>query len=239
MKKLAKRVVDASLVPLTKYIFSRIHGEQGTSFPSTSVVDEVHRRAISDSADYAESHMNEALCIRGDTEHLLRHAFAARAPGGLVVEFGVFEGQSIRFLASLTSETIYGFDSFRGLREDWKGWAAAKGTFDMGGVAPRVPANVSLIEGWFDETLPVFLRENAEPFSFVHIDCDTCEAASVVLCTAADRFRPGTVIVFDEYFGYRGWRMGEWKAWQEFVAGRGVAYKYVAFHDRAVALILT
>ena len=151
----------------------------------------------------------------------------------------MFEGRSIRFLASLTSETIYGFDSFEGLREDWKGWAAAKGTFDMGGVPPEVPANVILVKGWFDKTLPHFLREHAEPFSFVHIDSDTYEAASLVLGAAADRFRPGTVVVFDEYFGYRGWRAGEAKAWQEFVAARGIGYSYLAFHDQAVALVVT
>jgi predicted O-methyltransferase YrrM len=239
MKKLAKRVVDATLVPLMEYVLSRVRVPQNSLFHPTSVVDEVLRRAVADSADYADSHMQEALCIRGDKQALWRHAFAARAPGGLIVEFGVFQGHSIRFLASLTSETIYGFDSFEGLREDWKGWAAAKGTFDMGGTAPPVPANVSLIKGWFDKTLPLFLREHPEPFSFVHIDSDTYEAASVILGAAADRFRPGTVVVFDEYFGYRGWRAGESKAWQNFVSARGIRYRYLAFHDQAVALVVT
>ena len=239
MKKLARRVDDATLVPLMEYVLRRTRVPQNSSFHPTSVVDEVLRRAVADSAEYADSHMQEALCIRGDKQALWRHALAKRAPGGLIVEFGVFEGRSIRFLASLTSETIYGFDSFEGLREDWKGWAAAKGTFDMGGVPPEVPANVILVKGWFDKTLPHFLREHAEPFSFVHIDSDTYEAASLVLGAAADRFRPGTVVVFDEYFGYRGWRAGEAKAWQEFVAARGIGYSYLAFHDQAVALVVT
>jgi predicted O-methyltransferase YrrM len=238
MKKLAKRLVDATLVPLIEYVLSRPRVPQNSLLQSTSVVDEVLRRAIADSADYADSHMQEALCIRGK-EALWRHAFAARSPGGLIVEFGVFHGQSIRFLASLTSETIYGFDSFESLREDWKGWAAAKGTFDMGGIPPPVPVNVSLIKGWFDETLPPFLREHAEPLSFVHIDSDTYEAASVILGAAADRFRSGTVIIFDEYFGYRGWRAGESKAWQEFVSARRIRYRYLAFHEQAVALMVT
>src|SRR5438270_7648158 len=187
MKKLAKRVVDSTLVPLTRYVLERVRVSQD------SVVDEVLRRAVADSADYADSNMQEALCIRGDKEALWRHAFGARAPGGLIVEFGVFHGHSICFFASLTSESIYGFDSFEGLREDWKGWAAAKGTFDMGGVPPRVPANVTLIKGWFNETLPLFLRQRREPFSFVHVDADTYEAASAILAAATDRFRPGTV----------------------------------------------
>jgi len=179
----------------------------------------------------------EALCF-GDIEALWRHAFTARVASGLGVEFGVWRGRSIRFFASVSKETIYGFDSFEGLREDWKGWEIPKGAFRLGGVLPPVPANVTLIKGWFDETLPPFLREHPEPFSFVHIDCDTYEGASIVLSVAQDRFRKGTV-VFDEYFGYRGWRMGEFKAWQQFVAVRGISYKYLAFRDQTVSLVVT
>jgi predicted O-methyltransferase YrrM len=238
MGRLTKRVIDATLVPLIEYVLGRVRILRNFPFQPTSVVNEVLRRAVADSADYADSHMQEALCIRGAKETLWKHAFAARASSGLIVEFGVFQGQSICFLASLTSERLYGFDSFEGLREDWEGWAAAKGTFDMGGIPPPVPANVSLIKGWFDKTLPLFLREHAEPFSFVHIDSDTYAAASAVVGAAADRFQPGTVVVFDEYFGYRGWRAGEWKAWQEFILAHKIRYRYLAFHDQAVALVV-
>jgi hypothetical protein len=138
----------------------------------------------------------------------------------------------------LTDQAIYGFDSFEGLREDWKGWENPKGTFSLHGALPQVPANVRLIKGCFDETLPSFLREHPEPFGFVHIDCDTYEATAVVLQLAGDRFQKGTVVVFDEYFGYRGWRMGEFKAWQEFVAARGLSYKYLAYGDYAVSVMI-
>lgn len=237
MKNLLKRLVDATVVPLVEYTMVQVRSHASVS--GDSVSNEVLRRAVADSADYADSHMREALIIRGGKEELWRHAFARSTPGGLIVEFGVFRGKSIRFLASLTDETIYGFDSFEGLKEDWKGWAAVKGTFDMGGVRPTVPANVALIQGWFAETLPVFLREHKEAFSFVHVDCDTYEATSTALTLAAHRFRPGTVIVFDEYFGYRGWREGEWKAWQEFTSEHITGYRYLAFCDQAVALVLT
>lgn len=244
MNNLVRRFVDATIVPLVEYTLTRVRlrqdiGVENIAPSRNSVSDEVLRRAVADSADYADSQMREALCIRGTKAELWRHAFAQRTPSGLIVEFGVFRGESIRFLASLTQESVFGFDSFQGLREDWKGWAVPKGTFDLGGALPRVPPNVALIKGCFDETLPVFLREHGEVFSFVHVDCDTYEATSTVLGLAADRFRPGTVIVFDEYFGYRGWRDGEWKAWQEFVSERRISYRYLAFHDQAVSLLLT
>jgi Methyltransferase domain len=227
MKKLIKRLVDATFMPLVWYIWR-----------PQSVARETIRRAVADSADYADNHMPQALCF-GGIEALWSHAFAACPASGLVVEFGVWRGRSISFFASLTKEMIYGFDSFEGLREDWKGWENAKGTFNLRGVVPHVPANVTLIKGWFDETLPPFLRGHPEPFSFVHIDCDTYEATSTVLSTARDRFRKGTVVVFDEYFGYRGWRMGEFKAWQQFVDRQGLSYEYLAFHDQAVSLVVT
>jgi hypothetical protein len=244
MKKLIKRLVDVTIVPLVEYTLTRVRVSHDSAVSDSaasrhSVSNEVLRRAIADSADYADSHMREALCVRGSKDELWRHAFARRAAGGLIVEFGVFRGESIRFFASLTEEVIYGFDSFEGLREDWKGWAARKGTFDMKGAVPPVPANVALVKGWFEETLPGFLREHREPFSFVHVDCDTYEATSTIFALAMDRFLPGTVVVFDEYFGYRGWREGEWKAWREFASSRGINYRYLAFHDQAVALLLT
>jgi hypothetical protein len=242
MRSLIKRLVDLTIVPVVEYTLTRVRVPQDSAYGSAlhhSVSNEALRRAIADSADYADSHMREALCIRGAKDELWRHAFAQRAAGGLIVEFGVFRGESIGFFASLTEEAIYGFDSFEGLREDWKGWAAQKGTFDVGGIVPRVPLNVTLIKGWFEETLPGFLREHRESFSFVHVDCDTYEATSTVLTLAMDRFRPGTVVVFDEYFGYRGWREGESKAWRQFVSARGISYKYLAFHDQAVSLLLT
>jgi hypothetical protein len=49
---------------------------------------------------------------------------------------------------------------------------------------------------------------------------------------------PGTVIIFDEYFGYRGWRMGEFKAWKEFVDQHGVEYEYLAFSVESVSLVI-
>jgi hypothetical protein len=47
---------------------------------------------------------------------------------------------------------------------------------------------------------------------------------------------PGTIIVFDEYFGFTGWRMGEWKAWQEFVPTSGVKYEDIGFANVRVAV---
>lgn len=94
------------------------------------------------------------------------------------------------------------------------------------------------MKGWFDKTIPGFLAANAGSFAFVHIDCDTYPAAKVALDLIGGRIAPGTVIVFDEYFGYRGWRQGEYKAWQEAVAAHGFSYEYIGFCHQQVALVV-
>jgi len=155
----------------------------------------------------------------------------------MAAEFGVWKGQSINHIAKrLSPDIVYGFDSFEGLREDWSGWSEPKGTFSLGGKLPKVRSNVRLVKGWFDQTLPSFLQANALPFAIVHLDSDTYEAAKTVLELISSRITEGTVIIFDEYFGYRGWRGGEFKAWQELVAATGFRYEYLAFSTQAVSV---
>ena len=47
--------------------------------------------------------------------------------------------------------------------------------------------------------------------------------------TSGPRLRPGSVIVFDEYFNYPGWREHEYRAWQEYVAASGARFEYEAY----------
>jgi hypothetical protein len=240
MKKLAKKLVAATILPFVDFIALHLWKSRQIWDRSLrpGVFYESVRRAVMDAVDYADAHMQRALCFE-DSDKVRAHAFIARSSPGLVVEFGVWRGNSITYFASQTKETVFGFDSFEGLREDWTGGELRKGTFDLGGELPSVPANVKLIKGWFNETLPGFLQEHPEPFSFVHIDCDTYEGAASVFQVAGNRIGRGTVILFDEYFGYRGWRMGEFKAWQEFIALRGLTYKYLAFSDQAASVVVT
>jgi hypothetical protein len=228
MRALVRKFIDHSAVLLLAHLV------RTTRDVTLSVEYETRRRAIADSADYADTHMTHALPL-ADRPTFWRHAFAQRG-GGLIVEFGVWRGHSVNFLASLTNEAVYGFDSFEGLREDWAGDGCLKGDFGVSGRPPRVRRNVRLIKGWFDDTLPIFLREHQGPFSFVHVDCDTYEATRTVLDLAVDRIIAGTILVFDDYFGYRGWRLGGFKAWQEFVAERAVKYRYLAFGEHWVSV---
>ncbi len=230
-RSMVVRVLDRTLVPLVAFLKMR-------TATGHSVVDELHQRSIADSADYAAAHMSGALTFKS-REALWDFALARAPIQGLCAEFGVWNGQSINhFARRLGARRIFGFDSFEGLQEDWAGAGCPKGTFDRGGTLPPVGPNVTLVKGWFDATLPGFLSENPGPFAFVHIDCDTYPAARAALAEIGSRIVPGTVIVFDEYFGYRGWRQGEHKAWREFAERAGVIADYFAFSHQQVALVV-
>jgi hypothetical protein len=233
----AKAIVDRTLLPLAAYLRRRLPPAPRIAVDQPQVVAETIRRAIVDSADYADANMASALCF-DDLPPLWRYAFNRRAIPGLILEFGVYRARSINFFASLTNEPLHGFDSFEGLQEDWSGWAHPKGYFNQSGRLPAVAPHVRLIKGWFNQTLPDFLRQHPEPFSFVHFDCDTYSATETVLDLARTRFVSGTVVLFDEYFGYRGWRLGKFKAWREFVDRWGLRYEYNAFGDNAVLITI-
>jgi hypothetical protein len=63
----------------------------------------------------------------------------------------------------------------------------------------------------------------------MHVDCDLYSSTKSVLNALGAQLVPGSVIVFDEYWNYPGWRQHEHRAFQELVASRGLRYRYEAF----------
>lgn len=155
----------------------------------------------------------------------------------LFLEFGTYKGESINFCSSLIPEAkFYGFDSFEGLPETSGVWV--KGEFDVKEKLPKVNKNVSLIKGYFNETLPKFLEEHKEKAAFIHIDCDLYSSTKTVFDNIYDRIVPNTVIQFDEYYNYPGWRNHEFKAFQEFCKKYSVEYEYIGISHMQVAVVI-
>lgn len=230
--RIAKQVVDATIVPPIRYLAYRCRPAERPR----SLLAELSARTAAECADYVLERMPRALQF-ARREELWDHVLDKPRIDGLLAEFGVWNGYSINYFARrIGGAVIHGFDSFEGLHVDWAGWNEGKGAFDRGGALPKVAANVRLVKGWFHETVPAFLVRESGPFAFVHIDCDTYEATKIILDEIGDRLRPGTIVLFDEYFGYRGWKLGEYKAWQERVAAAGIEYEYLAFSEIEVAL---
>lgn len=147
---------------------------------------------------------------------------------GLWIEFGVFSGRTINFISSLNpNQTIFGFDSFIGLPEDWRG-NMTKGWFDCHGKMPDVNGNVTLIAGWFDATLPKFLKKYPKRhISFLHIYSDIYSSAKTILFNCHEKIIRGTIIVFDEFYNYQGYEHHEYKAWKEYCETFNVKFKYI------------
>ena len=182
--------------------------------------------AKKEAVEYIIANMPEAMVL-ADRDELMKFAFGQAPKEGLVVEFGVANGASLRHLAGLTPRRVHGFDSFGGLPEDWSGTREKTGAFTQRGKLPKVPANVTLHPGWFNETLPGFIAANPGPAAFIHVDCDIYSSTVTIFEALRERIGRGTVILFDEYFNYPGWRAHEYKAFQEFIASTGLAYEYI------------
>jgi hypothetical protein len=193
-------------------------------------------RALQRTVDYVEQKMPDALGLENQRE-LIDYSLSAAKIDGHFLEFGVFTGGTIRFMAKrIGNRLIHGFDSFEGLPEAWSGFSLGGRIFDLKGKLPRVPANVRLHRGWFDDTLPAWLAANQGPVAFIHVDCDLYSSTRTILALLADRLVPGTIILFDEYFNYPNWEQHEYKAFQEFVADHGIQYRYLAFARQQVAV---
>jgi len=184
-------------------------------------------RARLDAWRYIKSANTKVPPIIGDSIRAFKLGIDAAVVDGLVLEFGVRFGTSIRQIAALVDQDVHGFDSFQGLPESWH--HIPKGSYSTKGVIPFVPENVTLHDGWFEETLPEFVKKHPGPVRFMNIDCDIYSSTKTVLELLAKQIIPGTVIVFDEYIGNEHWREDEFKAFQEAVLKHGWEYEYLCF----------
>jgi len=145
----------------------------------------------------------------------------------MAVEFGVYTGTTLSIIAAAREgELVYGFDSFEGLPHGWRPGFAA-GSFALG-TPPMVPG-AELVPGMFELVLPTFLQTHPGPVDFVHIDADLYSSAATILAHVGPRLQAGSVIVFDEFFNYPGWKNHEYRAWTEHVEQTSATFRYEAF----------
>ena len=147
------------------------------------------------------------------------------------LEFGVHEGNSILYWAQLDSDTnsrFFGFDSFRGLPEEWNK-AYPKGHFDTGGRVPEtVDQRIKFIPGLFQNSLPSFLRTFGRQIRLVvHLDCDLYTSTLFCLTQLDTILTPGTILILDEF----GDVLHEFRAFHDYISAYRKHFQVICSHD--------
>lgn len=187
----------------------------------------MQRRALEETSLFVEEYMFLTTPYANKYDLLAAALKAVKVNNGLYCEFGVHSGSTVNFIASRVNGPVYGFDSFEGLPEDWRP-GVEKGNFAMTAL-PKVRENVELVKGWFNQSLPEFLKLNPGPCAFLHVDCDLYSSTRTIFDLLGDRIQAGAVIAFDEFFNYPRWRQGEFLAFQELVQRHGLEFEYLGY----------
>jgi len=155
---------------------------------------------------------------------------------GIVTEFGVFKGVTINMIAKkYPNRKVFGFDSFEGFPDDGrKDW---QHDFSLNGVLPDVPKNTQLIKGFFEETLPDFVKDHKnEKFAMLHIDCDIYSSTKTIFEQCESMIQPGCIIVFDELLHYKGFENHEVLAFYEYLKKTGRRFEWVAIRNKVLPI---
>jgi hypothetical protein len=144
---------------------------------------------------------------------------------------------------NLDQMRFFGFDSFEGLpkaapidvaegQEEWIG----EGSFNasLAEVQRAMPkkalasGRIRLIKGWFNETLTqdTKLQHEIKSAAIVYVDCDYYESAVPVLDFVTDLLVDGSILIFDDWFLFRGRSdKGEQRAFHEWKERTGIHAK--------------
>ena len=219
-------------------------GMESHAMVKQSLIDILVNESKRESVEVFKEHMEKAMLFREKARNqgfAIRRAVRNGVEGGHYVEFGVASGKSCRLFAEVLAQkslSITGFDSFEGLEEDWTGIQSgrAAGAFTQSGKLPEVPGNVTLVKGWVEDTLPSYLESigAGARFAFLHMDMDTYKPTRFALEAVKPFLTSGTVILFDELYGYPGWRHHEYKALLEVMDSD--SFTYISFSEESVAI---
>ncbi|MEM7669728.1 MAG: hypothetical protein AAF317_11385 [Pseudomonadota bacterium] len=166
-------------------------------------------------------------------DRLAAHSTIARSAvsqissnSGIALAFGVDRGQSLRHTAARRTDiSWYGFDSFSGYpadgRVDWQREGAHA-------TPQNLPDNVTLIAGFFAETLPEFLIETDASVAFVDICCDLYSSTADVFgaLEAHSQLQPGLPILFNQIVNCPDAIWNEMRALYEMLERTGLGFDW-------------
>lgn len=209
------------------------------TIPSTGIV--LRQRAVDQAVDYILSDPRfDNVRVSLNNSSAITLALHEVTLNGTLAEFGVYTGTSLTQIANFFPDrTVHGFDSFAGLPDAWGGTSKGAGAFDIGAKPPQLSvSNVKFHVGWFADTIPLFAQKYSGPLAFAHLDADLYSSTKTVFDSIREWFVAGTIVVFDEYFGYHGWQRQEHKAFQEFLSRTGLSFEAVSLGHMNLAVRL-
>lgn len=229
------------LINIIKSIGYHFNDVENRRTPISMIKDD----AVADSYAFIKERLSDAVLF-SNTMDLRRfaidHVLKSDYNDKLFLEFGVFRGRTLRLFADRLSadgavEPIYGFDAFEGLEEGWSHANYPAGQFNLDGKMPKTRKNARLIKGWVQDTLEEFLQSQSEKtIAFMHLDMDTYSPTRFVLEKTRSRCESGTVMLFDELYGYPNWREHEYRALGEIYDES--EYEFLAFGKLQSAIML-
>jgi len=196
----------------------------------------VQKQAYDSTAKFVMETCPKAIACRSP-KNLMSLALSRTTIEGEILEFGVWKGASIKYIAkNFPNKTIHGFDSFEGLPESWVHNDA--GTFTLDGKLPKVPSNVTLHKGWFEDTLPGWAATNKNNLAFLHVDCDLYSATKTIFDLLGNSIVPGTVIIFDDYFNFPNWENDGHAVFTEFLKNSPHSANYIGYCFKELAVVI-
>lgn len=181
-----------------------------------------------------------------------------RPLGGYYMEFGCHGARTMRYafdaFHALFDWRYLAFDSFQGMpaareadgRTAWAPGAlhTSEEEFIRQVVDHGMPREKLItVKGYYEETLTPELKARLLPTraAVVYLDCDLYSSAAAALEFASDFLQPGTVVVFDDWFCFRGDPdQGERRAFREFCARRPHLHfqDFVQTHEAKACIFL-
>lgn len=180
-----------------------------------------------------------APCLR--TKEALWHIYLSAITDGKALEFGVYKGRSINYMAAVRPEaSFHGFDSFTGLAESWKQHPVGHLATDLSKLQFR--ENVTLHVGEFEKTLPEYVQApTARLLQAIHIDCDLGSSTATALRHLTRQILEAKpLLLFDEFYNYAGCEQHEVAAFSEWAIQNKVEFEIMArsSHEQVLIRIL-
>ena len=240
--KIINKIIKEILRKLSRVIFHLIPHELYVFFKLKPEAERVHsyyaKNEILQCFNHFEKHLQNAVHL--DVLDIRKYAIEKsllndKEKNKFYLEFGVYKGTSTNFFSEYVNK-LYAFDSFEGLREDFRGTVEPKGTYNLDKKIPKLNKNIEPIVGFIQDTLEDFLKKHNPKINFAHMDMDTYESTKYALEKLKPYLIKDSIILFDELYNFQGWRNGEYKALQEIFNEN--EYKFRAFSKNETQVVI-